>query len=260
MPRTCWPCLALLIWALASACTAPSITGGLGVAQLSTSGNFGATDSGTVVTSSLDALGLAQDQSAVLPRVFLRDGRRVLELSGFQVDYDGQGVVESTVTMGGTTIASGTAVDSRFGMGAYSGVVTWDVARFGSSILGLGFGVEWIDMDVGLEESVGSTSLASSQRFPLPLIGVRLASSESPVSGTLNVGWISLSAPEATATVLDLDARVDVRITETRGGTTVLGMVGYRNFDMSVSYDDGGSQIEGDFQIGGPYVGLRIRF
>jgi hypothetical protein len=145
-------------------------------------------------------------------------------------------------------------------MGAYSGVLTWDVARFGASTLGLGFGLEWINMDVRLDESGGAMSLGSDQQFPLPLVGVRWSSDESPVSGTLNLGWISLSAPEATATVLDVDGRIDVRLHGTKGGTLFLGMLGYRNFDMSVSYDDGGSQIEGDFQIGGPYLGLRISF
>ncbi|MDF1837849.1 MAG: hypothetical protein P1V35_08275 [Planctomycetota bacterium] len=259
-PRVCWLLIGLPLAVFGSSCTAPSITAGLGMAQLATEGSFGATDSGAVVTSSMKSLGLDQEETAILPRVFLRDGRRALELSGFQVDYEGQGVVESTITMNGTTLLAGTAVDSQFGMGAYSGVLTWDVASFGSSKLGLGFGLEWINLDVGLDETAGALSLRSNQQFPLPLIGVRLSSEDSPVSGSMNVGYISLSAPEATATVLDVDARVDVRLRGRKGGTLVLGMLGYRNFDMDVSYDDGGSQIEADFQIGGPYVGLRISF
>lgn len=230
------------------------------MAQLTSSGSFGATDSGVVVTSSMDSLGLAQEESTLLPRIFMRDGRRALELSGFRVDYEGQGAVEATITLNGTTLLAGTAVDSGFGMGAYSAVLTWDVARFGSSVLGLGFGLEWIDLDVALDETAGVLSLRSSQQFPLPLIGVRLSSEDSPVSGSLNLGWISLSAPEATATVLDVDARIDVRLMGRKGGTIMMGMLGYRNFDMEVSYDDGGSQIEADFNIGGPYVGLRFSF
>lgn len=230
------------------------------MAQLSSSGSFGASDSGSVVTSSLDSLGLAQEENALLPRVFLRDGNRALELSAFRVDYEGQGNLEETITLNGTTLVAGTAVDSNFGMGAYSGVVTWDVAHFGSSTLGLGIGLEWIDMDVGLDETMGALSLTSNQKFPLPLIGVRFAGEENPISASLNVGWISLSAPEATATVLDVDGRVDVQLFGRQGGPILLGMVGYRNFDMQVSYDDGGSQIEAEFEIGGPYVGLRLSF
>ena len=40
----------------------------------------------------------------------------------------------------------------------------------------------------------------------------------------------------------------------------MLGMVGYRGFDMDVEYSDGDSQVEADFKLGGPYAGLRIRF
>ncbi len=256
----CWLLIGLPLSILGGSCTAPSVTAGVGMAQLATSGSFGATDSGAVVTSSMESLGLDQEENALLPRIFMRDGRRALELSGFRVDYEGQGAVESTITLNGTTLLAGTAVDSQFGMGAYSGVVTWDVASFGGSKLGLGLGMEWISLDVGLDESVGALSLRSNQQFPLPLIGLRLSSPDSPVSGSMNVGYISLSAPEAKATVLDVDARVDVRLLGKSGGTLMLGMVGYRNFDMDVSYDDGGSQIEADFQIGGPYVGLRISF
>ncbi|MBL4771155.1 MAG: hypothetical protein JKY61_08445 [Planctomycetes bacterium] len=259
-PRECWPLFAASMALLMGACSAPSITAGVGMAQLTSSGSFGATDSGVVVTSSMDSLGLAQEESTLLPRIFMRDGRRALELSGFRVDYEGQGAVEATITLNGTTLLAGTAVDSGFGMGAYSAVLTWDVARFGSSVLGLGFGLEWIDLDVALDETAGVLSLRSSQQFPLPLIGVRLSSEDSPVSGSLNLGWISLSAPEATATVLDVDARIDVRLMGRKGGTIMMGMLGYRNFDMEVSYDDGGSQIEADFNIGGPYVGLRFSF
>ncbi len=235
-------------------------TAGVGMAQLSSSGSFGASDSGSVVASSLDSLGLAQEEDALLPRVFLRDGNRALEVSAFRVDYGGQGSLEETITLNGTTLGAGTAVDSNFSMGAYSGVLTWDVAHFGSSILGLGIGLEWIDMDVGLDESAGALSLTSTQKFPLPLIGVRFAGEGNPVSASLNVGWISLSAPEATATVLDMDGRVDVQLFGRQGGPILLGMLGYRNFDMDVSYDDGGSQIEAEFEIGGPYVGLRLSF
>ncbi|MCP5021885.1 MAG: hypothetical protein GY930_08900 [bacterium] len=241
----------------------PKITAatvGVGMAQLSSSGSFGASDSGSVVTSSLDSLGLAQEEDALLPRVFLRDGRGALEVSAFRVEYEGQGSLEETITLNGTTLAAGTAVDSSFGMGVYSGVLTWDVAHFGSSILGLGIGFEWIDMDVGLDESAGALSLTSTQRFPLPLVGVRFAGEDNPVSASLNVGWIGLSAPEATATVLDVDGRVDVQLFGRYGGPIMFGTLGYRNFDMDVSYDDGGSQIEAGFEIGGPYVGLRLSF
>ncbi|MFT5198254.1 MAG: hypothetical protein ACI87O_000910 [Planctomycetota bacterium] len=258
--RVCWLLTGLPVMVFASACTAPSITAGLGVARLSSSGSFGATDSGTVVTSSMRSLGLEQNETSVLPRIFLRDGRRAFELSGFRVDYAGQGAMEATMTMNGTTLVAGTPVDSQFGMGAYSGVLTWDVARFGNSVLGLGFGLEWVDLDLALNETGGLLGLESSQQFPLPLIGVRLSSDQSPVSGSVNLGWISLSAPEATASVLDVDGRVDVRLYGKQGGAILLGMVGYRSFDMDVSFDDGGSQIEASFKISGPYVGLRISF
>ncbi len=257
-PWMCWILFCLPLAVLGTGCSTPSITAG--AAQLGFSGSFGATDSGTVVTSSMGALGLAQDENTVLPRIFMRDGSRALEFSGFQVDYEGQGTVDATITLNGTTLLAGTAVDSRFGMGAYSGVLTWDVARFGSSTLGLGFGLEWLDMDVALRESGGTLSLTSDQQFPLPLLGVRFSDEENPVSASLNMGWISLSAPEATAMVLDVDARVDVQLFGRHGGPIVLGILGYRNFDMDVSYDDGGSQIEADFEIGGPYVGFRISF
>ncbi|MEZ5974374.1 MAG: hypothetical protein R3F33_04490 [Planctomycetota bacterium] len=245
---------------LCGACNAPALTAGLGGAQLRTRGNFGATDSGTVVTSNMDSLGLAQRTDVVLPRLFLRDGPRQLELSGFAVDIAGHGTVDADITIGGTTLTANTEVDSTFAMGCYSSVLTWDVARFGSTLLGMGVGVEWIDLDVSMRENPGTLAIASSQAFPLPLMGVRLSSETAPVAASVSVGWIGLNAPSTKASVLDVDARIDGTLIGRPGGLLLQGMLGYRGFEMDVSYDDGGSQVEADFKIGGPYAGLRLRF
>ncbi|MEZ6019849.1 MAG: hypothetical protein R3F17_07020 [Planctomycetota bacterium] len=245
---------------LCGACNAPALTAGLGGAQLRTRGNFGATDSGTVVTSNMDSprSGPAHRRGIAAP--VPADGPRQLELSGFAVDIAGHGTVDADITIGGTTLTANTEVDSTFAMGCYSSVLTWDVARFGSTLLGMGVGVEWIDLDVSMRENPGTLAIASSQAFPLPLMGVRLSSETAPVAASVSVGWIGLNAPSTKASVLDVDARIDGTLIGRPGGLLLQGMLGYRGFEMDVSYDDGGSQVEADFKIGGPYAGLRLRF
>ena len=242
------------------ACHAPALTAGLAGAQLKSRGSFGATESGTVVTTNMESLGLAQTTDVLLPRLYLRDGARLLDLSGFQVDLEGQGTVEADITINGTTLTASTPVDSMFSMGSYSGVLTWDVARFGSAKLGLGIGIEWVDLDMALMENPGTINLQSNQQFPLPLLGLRLTSDDAPVSGHLSVGWITLESPELEASILDVDARIEAQLLGGERGMKFDGMLGYRGFDMDVGYDDGGSQVKADFKVGGPYAGFRIRF
>ncbi|HPF12979.1 MAG TPA: hypothetical protein PLJ12_01835 [Planctomycetota bacterium] len=249
-----------LLAASSLACHAPTVTAGLAVAQMSSRGSFGATESGNVVSTDMDSLGLAQTESALLPRLYLRDGPRLVELSGFAVDLEGTGTVEADITINGTTLAANTDVRSQFSMGSYSGVLTWDVARVGPTMVGLGVGVEWVSLDVGLQETSGSLSLSSEQQFPIPLVGLRISSEEAPVSAHLAVGWIQLQTPEVKASVLDVDGRLEATLFGRARGLKVQGMVGYRGFDLDVGYDDGASQVAADFKIGGPYAGLRIRF
>ena len=241
-------------------CHTPALTAGLAGAQLASRGSFGATETGTVVRSNMDSLGLAQTTDAVLPRVYLRDGPRLFDLSGFQVNLEGQGTVEADITINGTTLSASTPVDSIFSMGSYSGVLTWDVAKVGSATLGVGIGLEWVDLDMALTESAGTINLSSEQQFPLPLLGLRLTSEAAPVSGHLSVGWITLESPEIEASILDIDGRVEAKLIRARRGMHLDGMLGYRGFDMDVGYDDGGSQVEADFKVGGPYAGFRLRF
>lgn len=250
----------LLLGWWSGACHAPALTAGLAGAQLKSRGSFGATETGSVVTTNMESLGLAQTNEVLLPRLYLRDGVRLLDLSGFQIDMEGQGTVEADITINGTTLTASTPVDSMFAMGSYSGVLTWDVARWGGTKLGLGVGIEWVDLDMALSETAGPINLSSEQQFPLPLLGLRLSSDEAPVSGHLSVGWITLESPEIEASILDVDARVEARLLGSRRGMNLDAVLGYRGFDMDVGYDDGGSQVEADFKVGGPYAGFRLRF
>ncbi len=242
------------------ACQAPALTAGIAGAQLASRGSFGAAESGIVIQSDMEDLGLAMSQNTVLPKFFLRDGPRHLELSGFEVDMYGEGTVQADITINGQTLSANTDVDSHFAMGSYSGVLTWDVARIGSTLIGVGIGLEWISLDVGLSETGGSIALESEQQFPLPLLGVRIESEDAPVVGHLNLGWIALESPDVSASILDVDGRLEARLIGGPGRLQVMGMLGYRGFDMDVEYGDGDSLVEADFKIGGPYAGLRIRF
>ena len=208
----------------------------------------------------MDSLGLAQTSDVILPRLYLRDGARLLDLSGFQVDLEGEGTVDADITINGTTLTAATPVDSVFSMASYSGVLTWDVAKLGSATVGVGVGLEWVALDVALMESAGTINLSSEQQFPLPLLGLRITSEEAPVSGHLSVGWITLESPEIEASILDVDGRVEAKLIRSERGMHLDGMLGYRGFDMDVGYDDGGSQVEADFKVGGPYAGFRLRF
>ena len=124
----------------------------------------------------------------------------------------GQGTVQADITINGNTLSANTDVDSRFDMGAYSGVLTWDVADLGATTLGVGLGLEWVSLDVGLQETGGGLALESAQQFPLPLLGLRLESVDAPVAGALNIGFISLEATDVAASVLDVDGRIEARL------------------------------------------------
>ena len=60
------------------ACQAPAVTTGIAGAQLASRGSFGATESGAVVQSNMEDLGLAQTENTGLIKLFMRDGPATL--------------------------------------------------------------------------------------------------------------------------------------------------------------------------------------
>ncbi|MCP3915990.1 MAG: hypothetical protein GY711_10580 [bacterium] len=227
---------------------------------LSVDGEFGASDSGATVTSDFDSLGLDEDETTLYPRVDFSWAGMHLSASSLQGSFSGEGTLDGTITIDGTTIAAGTDVDSDFEFGAYSGVFTWDIIPIGMAELGLGIGVTLVDLDIDFEDTAGTDSITTDESFPVPLLAARLGFDGAPVEVNASVGFIDVDVDEGDLSLLDLDVNGAVHLLGGRERLAADLVLGYRMFDVEAEYEDEDSAVMANFEISGPYIGVRISF
>tara|TARA_R110002126_G_scaffold64513_21_gene165282 strand:- start:7776 stop:8558 length:783 start_codon:yes stop_codon:yes gene_type:complete len=243
-------------------CSAPRKTLSLSAAPLTLSGEFGASAGAATVNSTVDELGLGDEELGFYPRFDADWDDSHFSIGWLGTAYEGTGVVSGDVTIDGSTIPSGTTVDTRMDLAALTALYTWDIVPIGPADLGIGLGVTLLDIDLEMISQADSTRLQSDEILPLPVLTARLDFRDSPFAVGASVGGIDVSFDEGAARVLDLDVHARLRFSTgiSGGGMSAHFLGGYRSFSADGHYDDGATQVDADVRMAGPYLGLSISF
>jgi hypothetical protein len=255
------PRLLLLVGASCFACATPQTSVGVAAVPLALDGGFGASAGAATIQSTVEDLGLDDEELGVHPRLDLDWEDTHLSIGWLGAGFAGSGTTTDDVTIDGVTINAGTPVDTRADLAAITGVFTWDVVPVGPGDLGIGLGVTLLDIDLEMVSQLDSTRLASDEILPLPVLTARLDLHRAPVAFGASVGGIDVSFDEGAAQVLDIDAFARVQLADGIGGGLSANLIGgYRSFSADGHYDDGATRVEADVRLAGPYLGLSLSF
>ncbi len=240
-----------------AACATPSFDVQPRYGRPEISGTAGATSGGVGGSADLEQAGL-EDDEALSARVDLDFGSAHLIGLADAPQFEGSGTLDVSVSDGTNTIAGGAPVDSKLDLAHYDLALVFDLIPGDTFELGLGFGAAYFDLDFRFEESGTGTIVASEEQVPVPFLALTGAVWLGPVELAAFAGGMEYTYDNDTLSFLDLDAYARCKLF---GGHRLLRtslVVGYRLTQFELDYDDANTQIDTDFTIQGPYVGLEV--
>jgi hypothetical protein len=219
-------------------------------------GNF-STGSSTVST---DSLGLDEDGVQIGGRIDLKWGSPHVTASYAPNSFDGNSTLTAPLTVGGTTISSGSSVTTDLKLDVSSAVVTFDLLPLPTLELGLGVGIAVVDFRNQVQETMGSNSIDTSATLPVPLIAGRVAWDFWRFKAEVLASGFTYAASGDSMSYYDVDA--ELRFNFIGHESRVQGWIsaGYRQIGSDLAYDDSGSRIKSDITLKGPYLGLVLGF
>ncbi|MFT4542279.1 MAG: hypothetical protein ACI841_001338 [Planctomycetota bacterium] len=247
---------------LSSACLIPSATVQAHLANYEASGHVAAvTEADNLSASdeaSLSDLGLGGSETAVGARADLSWLGFHVSASTLDTSFSGDGTIDTDITLGGSTVTTGSAVNSSLDVSALSAAITWDLP-IPIFDFGLGIGATQLDLDVDIDPGAAS-SIGTEVSEVIPLGVVRAGFSLAGFEIGATLGLISVDVGDLNGSVTDLDLNASYGLIggdERLRGAVVLG---YRHFEVQSEYDDGNSEVDVDFTIAGPYIGVSVSF
>jgi len=224
--------------------------------HMSLQGSFGVASGGATGSSSTNDLGLVEENLAAFPQAEVSWGGAHLTVNALDTFYEGQGTVQADMDLDGVTLASGENVDSAFDMQMASAVMTWDMIPTDLAELGLGMGVTYTDVFTNVTSQSNPTQfIQTEEAAPIPVLALRAGTSLGPVllSGAVSGLDLGFDDNEFSLTDFDLNASLPffkgIRL---RGYMTL----GYRELTTRAQYSDSVSDVDLDFELGGPYFGI----
>lgn len=256
MPRTA---LLLVPLALSAACATPHLDAMGRYGQYSLDGDLAISTTGASARNDLDALGLDDKEGTPGALIDLKWGSPHLTLTTQSSKYSGDGVLESQISFGDTTIDADAPVHSKLDLGISTAALTFDMVP-GPVEVGLGLGVTYLSLDAMFVEDVTSEEVSTDESVPFPVLAARAGVDVGALEfgGLLTGLKVDVDGDKADFFDLDVYGRWTFL-----GGSNHLGgalVVGYRQSKVDVEYEDQGDQVSLDLTYSGPYFGLSIRF
>jgi hypothetical protein len=257
MPRT--HVLALLLVASGlPACALPQLDVQPRYGLLALDGEVGASSTGITGRADLEEAGLDDDEGAPGLRADFKWGAPHLILMGGQTGFDGRGMLTADIELDGVTIPAGTTVDSELDLTQYTGLIVFDLVPGKTFELGLGFGATLIDFDFDVQDVGTMARVTSDESVPIPLLAANAGIHFFSLEGTLLISGMSASYDDYDGTYLDIDASLRWHLLGGKNHLRSSLMFGWRQTEVDVEYEDGSDDVEADFTLSGPYVGLEI--
>lgn len=242
-----------------SACSLPRLDAMARYGQYGLDGDIAISSSGASASNDIDTLGLDDTEGAAGAVVDFKWGMPHLSISTQSTSYSGDGTLDADISFDGNTIDAGTDVASDLDLDLTTGVLTFDVLP-GPVELGLGFGVTLVGFDMKFVEDGTGETVDTDERAPIPVLAARAGMQ----FGSLEVGGLlsgmSVNSGDVDASLFDLDlfGRWNFIGGEDHlGGSLVLG---WREVNFDVDYEDGDDDVNLDLGYSGPYIGLLVRF
>lgn len=241
------------------ACSTPRLDATARYGQYDLDGEVGLGSSGVTASNDFSDLGLDGDSSDAGAVVDFKWGSPHLTISTQSSAYSGDGTLASDVSFDGDTIGAGSSVSSDLDLGLTTAALTFDMVP-GPVELGIGFGVTLLDLDMQFVEAGTGTEVTTDEQAPIPVLAARagfeIGSFE--ISGLLSGLSVDVDDFEASMFDLDISGRWNfIGGDDHLGGSLVLG---WRDVDLDLEYEDDADFVNLDFGYSGPYVGLLLRF
>ena len=242
-------------------CSAPSLRLTPRIAEVGLGGDFGASVSGSGGTTTVDGLGLDEEQSEFIPRADLEFGPLIWTVDYGSMAFTGTGFASAPITIDNVEIEVGGPVDSDIEMTLLRSIWTWDLFPGDTVELGIGFGLGGADVSVRLEDLApdgGDASQASAEEsVPLPFIAARGGVELGPLGAEALVAFIEVDVEEVDASYFDVDAHAYWKFID-KAGLGARLVIGYRLIDVTANFDDGADVVNAEFEFSGPYAGISL--
>ena len=258
--------VALLALSLALAptlggCASPEVSGTLRALRLEPDGELrlGAEPIGEA-RSSLDALGIRAEETNLSPRVDVRAGGAHLSLSAESYSDRGPGTADATITFGGQSITVGTPVVSTLDVERVGGSLTFDVVP-GPVELGVGLGVQQLDFVARVESQLAPIAAETREKVPIPTLALRLGVRGDDLAFEALFNALDISIDDVDVDYMELDVAGRWRFWH---GTPATGTgfaeleLGWRSIEVDARFADASDDLDGDVQLSGPFLGLRV--
>lgn len=232
-----------------------SVTGRLG--RVGLDGEIAVSASDSSVASSTEGLGLEDDETVFAPRVDLGVGPLDLTIEGYQARIQGEGAAEAMLDLGGVVIEEGDPVRSKLEYRTYAALLSYDLFPGDTIDLGLGLGAQSLDFEATIESLESGDAITSGESVLLPVLVLRGEIEIGSFGVGLLASGISGKANDVDATFVNLDLQARFTFAEL---TRVHGdmVLGWQTMILDVEYQEQGSGVAADLELGGPYLGLTL--
>jgi hypothetical protein len=255
MPRLA----ALLLLVPAAGCfSLPTLTLDGGFHAVTMDGSIGLSNTSTTDVDTIDLssqLDLGDTETTPYVRAGLELGPLDVTAWGFTNEASGRGV--ATADFGGIT--AGSVVESDLDLTMAQGRLLFDVVNFDLVEAGVGLAVQWVDLQLEVEEEVFGLREAIDVQQPVPLLAARVGVdlgevTPLPLSVEVAAAGLRASYADIDGTILDLEALARLQW----GLFGVFG--GWRYLHIDIEGEADGQAFDGDVELTGAIAGLSLRF
>ncbi len=176
-----------------------------------------------------------------------------LEASYFATEQEGTGIL--TADFGNITV--GSAVSSTMDLAAGRLALTWDLFDLGFLEVSPGLAVEYLDIELVVEEPVFDLSEEISVEQPVPMLALGLEGRlpKIPLRLTADFAGIVAGFEDLDGLVLDSEIRLEYEL-----WSWCAVFAGYRRLIIELEGRADGQEFDGDIDIDGFMLGLGLRF
>lgn len=256
--RRLGPLLGLGLLGLAPACNiVPDLKATPRIGTLELTGDLSISSTGATASADVEDLGFDDDGSTFAPRVDLAWGPVDIIATGYQAAYEGQGTADVALDLGGVVITAGDTVDSELDLTTAGVIATWDFIPTDLVDLGIGLGVQAIDLEASITSQTTGDTISTDESAPFPVVAARAGVQIFDLELTGVASGIAFEQDDFDATYLDIDLMASWTFERFLGfhGALVLG---WRQVMLEADYEDSSSDVDLDFTLSGPFFGLTL--
>lgn len=253
-------CIVFVLLVL-TGCEAPRVSPMIRVGTLDVDGDVDFTaGTGVQVNSSTSADDLGLDAETIVnPRIDVDWDDLHLSAEGFQMEYEGDGILNGAVSWGNITINALTPVTSRWDLEMCRSHLTYDILSWDYLDIGVGGGGGLLKYDVEIRSKLADAWVGTDHDMPFGFLTLRAASEMEDFEALALVSGLGVSLEDEELSYLDAELNMGYRVFEADNcdGTV---LVGYRFINLQYEYEQARRNVELNADFSGPFVGFRIRF